>query len=181
MTDKKEDPRYRWVADETDETTFNVEGPWVFVAKDAHKVKLGGTVRPEQICFMDYLVEKGFFANRSDFCTQALVYLVATSQDVSPTSEDVNFSKIMKEARKKIGGKGEIPMPEGKIKKKVGFATSPFLCLLMDLSIQQGSSRNRSHVITKALDGFIEFLLQMDFVPESDANKFYSDIFRESD
>jgi Arc/MetJ-type ribon-helix-helix transcriptional regulator len=67
-----------------------VEGPFTFrVGETAHKVKIGVTVPPLAVLYMDKAVEAGFFANRSDFVTQAMLFYIERKK------EEIEFDKML--------------------------------------------------------------------------------------
>ncbi|KYK34359.1 MAG: hypothetical protein AYK19_12285 [Theionarchaea archaeon DG-70-1] len=67
-----------------------VEGPFSFkLGGDTHKVKIGVTVPPLAVLYMDKAIEAGFFANRSDFITQAMLFFIERKK------EEINFDQML--------------------------------------------------------------------------------------
>ena len=54
-----------------------IEGPFAFDLKgDSHKIRIGISISPLPVLFMDKAIQQGFFANRSDFISQAVNYYI---------------------------------------------------------------------------------------------------------
>ena len=67
-----------------------VEGPFAFkLGGDTHKVKIGVTVPPLAVLYMDKAIDAGFFANRSDFITQAMLFFIERKK------EEINFDQML--------------------------------------------------------------------------------------
>ncbi len=67
-----------------------VEGPFAFViTDDIHRVKIGVTVPPVAVLYMDKAIDAGYFANRSDFVTQAMLFFIERKRD------EMNLDKLL--------------------------------------------------------------------------------------
>lgn len=76
---------------EKEKMRYAKTGPFTFdVGGTSHKVKIGATVPPMAVLYMDKAVEAGFFSNRSDFVTQAMLLFIERKK------EEINFDEMLK-------------------------------------------------------------------------------------
>lgn len=69
---------------------IEVEGPFAFqIGGGTHKVKIGVTVPPLAVLYMDKAIEAGYFANRSDFVTQAMLFFIERKR------EEIGLDKLL--------------------------------------------------------------------------------------
>ena len=66
-------------------------GPFTFdIGGGSYKIKIGATVPPMAVLYMDKAVEAGFFSNRSDFVTQAMLFFIERKKG------EINFDEMLK-------------------------------------------------------------------------------------
>ena len=66
-------------------------GPFAFdIGGISHKVKISATVPPMEVLYMDKTIEAGFFSNRSDFVTQAMLFFIERKKG------EINFDEMLK-------------------------------------------------------------------------------------
>lgn len=68
-----------------------LEGPFAFKLEDSHKIRIGVSIPPLPVLYMDELIKKGYFPNRSSCISHALVYFL------THLKEDIDIDKLMKE------------------------------------------------------------------------------------
>ena len=66
-------------------------GPFAFdIGKGSNKIKIGATVPPVEVLYMDKAIDAGFFSNRSDFVTQAMLFFIERKR------EEFDFDEMIK-------------------------------------------------------------------------------------
>ncbi len=77
-------------AKEKEKKPYTMTGPFTFdIGGGSHKVKIGVTVPPMAVLYMDKAIDAGFFANRSDFVTQAMLFFIERKR------EEIDFDKML--------------------------------------------------------------------------------------
>ena len=69
----------------------NVEGPFAFDLKgDSNKIRIGISISPLPVLFIDNAIKQGYFANRSEFFSQAALYYIQYLRD------KIDIEKLLK-------------------------------------------------------------------------------------
>ena len=75
---------------EKEKMPFPMPGSFTFdIGGSSHKVKIGVTISPMVVLYMDKAIEAGFFANRSDFVTQAMLLFIEKKR------EEIELDKML--------------------------------------------------------------------------------------